>query len=149
MGRGYACPDQELIAGPACRRAPWAADPQRARRAVSVCRWIVCTAMRHGIRASKIKSRARYRRQSFCHFQSPAHKLCARPTKKAPLATFCRFSALWPHKYLYLCPIRQPWRNAQKFGFADLTDPGRVLYHSGCRQGNGPGEQRRKAGNTQ
>lgn len=39
MGRGCACPDQELIAWPACRRAPWAADPQRARRAM---RCVLC-----------------------------------------------------------------------------------------------------------
>ena len=115
----------------------------------AVCRFclslVVCAAVWHSIRPSKIKSRARYRRQSFCHFQSPALKLCARPTKKAPSTALCRISALWSHKYLYLCPVRQPWRNCSKIWICRFDGSTAALYHSGCCHGNCPGEQRRKA----
>ena len=70
------------------------ADAQRAGAAAAVsgpdliqCGRAGCTSL------VKDYARARYRRQSFCRIQSPAQKLCASDTKKAPSAAFCRFSA--------------------------------------------------------
>ena len=128
MGRGCACSDQELISGPVLRRAPWSADPQRARRAVCCvpCLFVAgssaqpCgTASAHqrsrvarGI-GGKVFAISKARRRNFVQGQ-----------QKKRLQRLFAVSALCGPINIYIyVPSASLGGTAQKFGFAGLTDP--------------------------